>query len=510
MVKKLFALLLLASLFTPAAAMAQSGNNELSVTVSPAVFELAGNPGDIIDASLTFANDSNQPLAGFIEAQGLVPIDDIIDQGRRSQFDASSWITLAESSLAFEGNTQQEVEFQVAIPESANPGGHYAFLTLKPGIIQSETSDTTILPELSASVFITVAGDIVEQAELVEEDLEMGNVTRGTTTELSFRVRNTGNVHILPAPRITILKDGKQIEILSLQPQLILPNTEKTFSVDWESDVDFGTYSVKAEMTYGNQSIPLASSEYEFLVVPNFGQILLAVMLLPLIIFVIIKYKNIPRTIAVLRGHAHLRTKNYKLDAGDERLPKPISGTRTINEIAKEIEREPKRVLGYPETKDDTFFEENRKETQEKKASEDAKETKKVERPEVLSTTKVTEGSDTTTFITQTSASTIVREKSPFFDPQDIPSTPSEPTKIHVNDEPAPAPKPKTTKKAPAKKTTPKKTSAKKTAAKKKTPSKKSAAKKKTPTKTTKKTTVKTKKKTPAKKSSTAAKKTKT
>ena len=59
MVKKFFALLLLASLFTPAAAMAQSGNNELSVTVSPAVFELAGNPGDIIDASLTFANDSN-------------------------------------------------------------------------------------------------------------------------------------------------------------------------------------------------------------------------------------------------------------------------------------------------------------------------------------------------------------------------------------------------------------------------------------------------------------------
>jgi hypothetical protein len=511
---------LLINMFIAGLATAQQAQ-QLGFAVSPAIFEVGGDPGDVVEGAVTFQNTSDFPVAGFISSDTLVPIDNIIDQARRSQFDASSWIEFDETSLAFDQNADIEVDFKVAIPEDANPGAHYALITLRPGAIQNESTDTLIAPELSASVFITVSGEINESAELIEDDLQLPNLTRNTSNKINFRVRNVGNVHILPSPKVTILKDGKPVEIFTLQPQLILPNTEKTFEVDWETNVDFGRYSVQAELVYGNESIPLASSEYEFLVLPNLMQIFLLVLLLPIVIFVLLKRKNIPRTMAVLRGHANFNSKNYSRPSGSEDLPKPTQGTRTIDEIADEIEKTP-NILGYPDISDEDFFEENK----ETPANKKPKQPKPDQPTKVISKTRIQEESKTT-FITQTSASTIVRERSPFFDPEtDEPqeakkievkhATDSKPKAAHEKTKKKPTKKAAAKKKTPSKKKAPAKKVTKKTTVKKpakttKTSPKKAANKKPVAKKpVTKKATMKKKsttKKTTAKKSSTAVKK---
>ena len=472
---------------------ANAQENELSFSLSPAIVEIVGEPGDLIESSVIFSNGGDLPTAGFLESDPLVPIDNIVDQARRSEFDASSWIEIDTRTVAFEAGVQKEVPFVINIPETANPGGHYALVTLKPGVIQGSVEDTVIIPELSASIFITVAGEINEQADIVDEDIKIGSVIRGRTVKLSFRIRNTGNVHILPAPRLIINKDDKPIEIFSLQPQLILPNTEKAFEIEWPADVDFGAYGIRVETTYGSESIPLNTPIYSFNVVPNFLQLVLYGLIASTIVWLIVKRKNIPRTIAVLRGHAHIRSRSYKRSGGDESLPKDKTDVRTLDEIAAEIERQERQpILGLPDRSDSKESDEITDLTQRTPAAK-----KPATKPKVISKTRLKDP-DKTTFITQTSASTIVREASPFFDPEAAEEQPA--VKIPVQeheDKPAKPVKRKTP--ATKKSTTAKKTAKKKAPAKKAVATKK-ATPKKTATKTAKKTAKTTVVKTPAKK----------
>ncbi len=499
------ATLIIATSLFPSEARAQSGEHELIFSVSPAIVEVAGNPGETIEASVTFANPSDKAAAAFIVSDALVPIDNIVDQSRRSEFDASAWIELETSTVAFDAKTRSKIPFKITIPELANPGSHYALLTLKPGVIEGPSQDTVILPELSASIFITVAGNINEEAELVEEDLEIPNLTMGSDNTLDFRIRNTGNVHILPTPKLSILKDGKPIEIFSLQPQLILPNTEKTFSVEWDTDVSIGAYSLQAELTYGTQSIPLSSSQHEFWVLPNPLHVFLLILGSPLIITLLIKRRNLPRTLAVLRGHANFSGKPYKRDPGQEDLPdttkKEVS--RTLDEIAKELEKR-KPVLGLPVHRHKAETDEIKQMTKEAPPPPSPPPPKK--KPVVISKTRQ-QSSDKTTFITQTSASTIVREASPFFDPDADTEQPAKKIPItHADDD---AGKPKKTKKPktspkPKKKPAIKKIAATRPKQSTKTTRNKPAAKKTATKKPTKSTTKsKTAKKTTTKKAST-------
>ena len=485
--------------FAPADAQTQ----ELQLSVSPAVFEVVGDPGATINGEVTFTNNHDSPVAGFITTQALVPIDNIVDQARRSQFDASAWLDIAVPMLAFEPQSRQTVAFTIAIPEDANPGSHYALLTLKPGIIQNETDVTTIFPELSASIFITVSGDIVEDAELIAEDLHIGNLTRKTDNQLSFRIRNTGNVHILPSPRLSILKGDKPIEIFSLQPQLILPNTEKVFFVDWDTDVDFGRYSLRAESTYGTAGIPLSMQAHQFLVLPNFLQLFAVFLLLPGLVFLILKRRNIPRMLAVLRGHANYSGKKYKDHAGAEDLPASPDNARTVGEIAQEIEKSPS-ILGLPS--EDYLNQVSSDAIATKPASTAVKPTP----TKLISKTKV-DDHDKTTFITQTTASTIVRERSPFYDPdQDEPKPAKKiPIQLHedIEEPEASAKKPPTTMKAKAKKTiAPSAKKKTKSPTKKTKPAKKVATNKKAPKSTA---VIKSPKKSTAKPKSTPKPKTK-
>lgn len=469
---------------------AEVDQSALELGLSPAIVEIALHPGDSSPASVIYANTGARPIAATIVTDTLIPIDNVIDQGKRSQFDASSWIELETPTMIIDAGKQETVNFVINVPEDANPGGHYALITLKPGIIQgSNSGDTIILPEISASMFITVAGEIQELAEIVEDDLQISNLTRGRDNKINFRIRNIGNVHILPSPHLTILKDSKPIEVFSLQPQLILPNTEKTFEVTWPTDVSFGKYSLQAELTYGNQSIPLSSAQYEFLVLPSITQFVLLGLLSPFLLLLIFRYKNIPRMMAVLRGHANYSGSGskFKFKSDDTTLPKPSQESQPISDIAKEIERQP-QILGLPDDHSDSHLEEA---PPKPKSPTPAKATAKSrKKPKILSRNKI-EQNNKTTHITQTEASTIIREKSPFYDPDDEPIEPSRVITIDVSHDDD----------LPEKKSPPVKTPPKKEVPQKKTPANKPLKR------TTTKRKSSTAKKVSAKKNATSKKK---
>lgn len=432
---------------------ASDENTSIGYTVSPAIIELTGKPGESFSSELTFQNLAENPTTATVTTDSLIPIDNIIDQGKRSQFDASSWIDVPKPNLIFDAGDLQTLKFNVSIPENANPGGHYAFINLRSGVVaRADSSKAKVAPQLGVSVFITVEGEVNEIAEIVQSDLEISNLVRGTNNEISFRVRNLGNVHILTSPKVSISRSGERIESINVPAQLILPNTEKTFTAEWNADVSFGKYELTAEMTYGSQSIPLASIPTSFYVTPSIGLILLIILVVPLLAFAIIRYKNIPKVIQVLKGNANLSSGKFKASAGSENLPKiKTLDNRPINELAEELNNDSKKPSYtnkyYPpiNTNDehttptfigkDTDSEPINKQQESKQQNQTTQNTVSKEptefansaqsidddttnqaKPHVSSTT-ILKTDEHTTFITQTSASTIIREQSPTFNP---------------------------------------------------------------------------------------------
>ncbi len=398
---------------------AQSQTSDINFSLSPAILELVADPGDIFTSSLSFVNQSSHPTAGHLSANSFIPIDTIVDQTKRSQFDASSWISIKNPDQIFAPSTEHSVDFTVSVPPQAEAGSHYTLITLKPGVVADDNNSTTVLPEISASIFITVTGSLNEKAELISDFDQISRVYRNKSTKLSFRIRNTGNVHILPSPKISILKNNKRIKVFNMTPQLILPNTEKTFSINWNDvGVNFGSYTMQAELTYGSENIPLASSPHKFLVLPSLFYMFLVLTSSILGIILLIKRRNIPRMIAVLKGNANFSSGKFKRNPGPEDLPHKAKAASPITEVIVAFEH-PSDILGLEDSQ-----------RSERRSNEESKPRKTIKqkrvRPKIISTSLNNDASKTT-FITQTESSTIVRE---------APSTPqlSKPKTIKVRD----------------------------------------------------------------------------
>ena len=446
-------LLLLASHF--GLANAQFDNEQIGFTINPAIVEISADTEKKTTHSFLVETTSLSPVPVTIESKSLIPIDNIIDLERREEFDASKWIDIKEANYILEPNKPIEISFDVTVPDNATPGGHYATIAItKLDILDPQSNlGPSIIPEIGVNVFINVPGEVVEKAELDTAGLARSYIARSNETKFELGVLNRGNVHFTASPTLTIRDGEKLIEKIVLPPQLILPNTVKSFDALWDADASFGKYQIEAELVYGNTSTLLKSQPTELWVGPNIAQLLGLLLVAVFILTLIIKWRNVPRMINVLRGRATFGVAQYKGHSGADDLPKVGKDTQSISEIAREIEQTP-NILGLQDTTDESFCEENKRETHE---SIDPPKSKPQVKPEIISQTRVTD-QDKVTYITQTSGSTIVRESSPFYTPEK--ETVSEPKKIAVlhHDElvskptettkPAPAAK----KKAPTKK----------------------------------------------------------
>jgi hypothetical protein len=424
--------LALASPSTPFTSQAHGQAQELGFSINPAIIDIGAEGQSSSQHTFTIQSTSPDPIPVIVEAKSLLPIDTILDQSRRSEFDASSWISIDENSFILEPNKPQVVTFTLEVPKNANPGGHYATINITPLNVQNAAApneSTKIIPQIGTTVLITVPGNVIERAELDTANLLPERITKGKQTSLSFKVRNTGNVHLLVGPKLSIYKGDTLVEVFTLQPQLILPNTEKTFSEDWMANESYGSYTARAELIYGTSSVPLSSPPYAFSILPPLLEIGLSVFLGLIILFVLINIRKVPKAIDALKGRVHQAPKRFKAFAGVSEIKRPHGELTPPDEVAKALSEE--SILGLPdfpkvEVMDWDEEDENEAQTYPNKKAEPN------EKPhrDILSTT-VVQNNNTVTRIVQTSSSTIVREQK---SPEEVTSTSQEPRKITVLD----------------------------------------------------------------------------
>lgn len=415
----------------------QAQQSPINLSVFPAINEFVIEAGESLESEISIENTSATPLPLAVSASSMLPFESVKSDDQH-RFDASQWISFSSETLAIESDELIIVDYEIIVPEDAAPGGHYAQINVRP--LQPTTTDelndnynAQVVPQLSALVLITVPGDIVEAAEinLIEPT---DKLPANALKETEFVMTNTGNVHLLVSPTITITKNDQTIDNYTYPPQLILPGTERSYQRQWTGGS--GQYEVRVSALYGSDNVPLEDQMQVSVTVPAW-QLILAGSAGVLILLLILRVRHLPRVFDALRGRSVSIIGSYKSTARDqEQIDEEAEAS--YSEVIAELERQ-RSILGLPsapktkltnavETAIDSTADQIRHDELERRTTAKTDELK--QQAKAIRATVSEEphpDSNTKTVVIQTGASTIVREE-PLHDTPGV----TTPTKINV------------------------------------------------------------------------------
>lgn len=246
-----------------------------TIAVSPAVFDVATRPGDRTDLILTVRNGNDVSLPISIAIQSLVS-NDIDDFYINPAYDAKQWLELEDDTYILDSKEVKQIPVTITVPEDASPGGHYAQISVRGLSLEADPSlrgESLVIPEVNASVFITVDGDIKESFRIQSQNLGPFQATRQSLVTSVFSIENNGNVHNLISPKIIILKDKTIVSEYVLPPRIVLPDLTAQFTHEWVIPEEYGSYEIQVEFLYGNSQETVKSKKETMYITPPLNQL---------------------------------------------------------------------------------------------------------------------------------------------------------------------------------------------------------------------------------------------
>lgn len=248
--------------------------NETSLSVAPAILELAVNQGDVIERILYVQNGGPTPVPVSIEIQSLLSGDSLLLNESTRNHDAKNWIELAESQFILSSQERRAVPLKISVPQDASSGGYYAQISVRGLSLETSSQQTSsiIVPEVSVSVLMTLAGEINESIYIEPVDIVPVQTSPGSEHTVSMDIENTGNVHGLVAPELVVEKNGIE-EILRFAPRVLLPGSSATFTEIWTSPKEFGSYQAHVRVRYGNDAEYYTTKKESLYVTPSYTKL---------------------------------------------------------------------------------------------------------------------------------------------------------------------------------------------------------------------------------------------
>ncbi len=243
--------------------------NATSLSVTPPLFQLSAEPGQIWQSSIKVINTNDFPLTVYaqpvnFEAQGengrgrFLPI---LEQETDGQT-LAEWISVSEAPIIIDPESSKEVPFVVNLPDEVPPGGHFAaiFIGTRPPE-ETESMAVRTSQVVSSLFFLTVSGDVIERGSIREFSVE-NSFTEVPTGRFVLRFQNEGNVHVRPRGNITIYNMwGKERGVIPINQQgnfgNVLPSSVRKFEFSWAGEptlADIGRYTAEVVLGYGSNN----------------------------------------------------------------------------------------------------------------------------------------------------------------------------------------------------------------------------------------------------------------
>lgn len=247
-----FIFFLTAFYLSPSNVFAQAGR---ALTIIPPKFELFSKPGDSSVEKIRVKNESDVPVTYSILVEDFSTSGEegqvVLEEGETdTSFSLAKWIELETRDLILQPNEEKTIGFVINVPRNAEPGGHYASV-----LFQSQTQDipgnAAVASRVGSLVLLRVSGNIQESATLETFTIGATHVQKGPVT-FTMRVRNDGNVHIIPQGKIVVTNIfNRVVAEIPVDSRNVLPGAIRKMDTIWDQERLFGRYKATLISTYG-------------------------------------------------------------------------------------------------------------------------------------------------------------------------------------------------------------------------------------------------------------------
>ncbi|MEI8361026.1 MAG: hypothetical protein WCG01_02775 [bacterium] len=327
MKKTLFALFVLVGCFmTGAFAEAQSAQG-LALSISPPLYKVNLNPGEAWGSVVKVINNNPYEMMVYAQVldfksgeQGGVEFikNNLSDQATSTdKFALSQWVNITSEPVRIPAFGSQDVQFTIATPANASPGGHYAAIMVgtEPPDNTGGGSNIKVSSKLASLILARVSGDVIEKGDIKEFSVGK-SVSADLKADFNVIFENSGNTHLQPKGEISITNIfGQKRATIMVNNQAdygnVLPNSVKRWQFNWQGDsslFDAGLMKADLLMTYGGdtkESLVRTIYFWTFSMKPTL--IVLGVIIIPLLLIIFIIRLYIRRSINNLREQAMIR-----------------------------------------------------------------------------------------------------------------------------------------------------------------------------------------------------------
>jgi len=254
----LFAILIIGGIILGKVVFAQT-----AIGISPLIFELTGNQGEVIENYLKIYNPSGDIIGIKMEVEDIAPSGEagqvIVELPETETYSLAKWIKTEPQEFDLAPGEEKFVKFTILVPDNAEPGGHYGtVLAGTKSMAGPGATGAAIVQRVGALVLLTVPG--VMKEELVVKDFSTPRYLEYGPIPFTIRFENKGTVHVKPTGYVTVTNWlGQKVGDAGFSPFNVLPGGVRKFETTLDKKwLLAGKYTATLSGSYGMSNIPFA------------------------------------------------------------------------------------------------------------------------------------------------------------------------------------------------------------------------------------------------------------
>lgn len=228
----------------------------LAFEISPAILDVAVNPGSGEQKFIHLVNDEKQTVTYLVTVQKFIPSGENGQQEFLPPSDTSGlpdWTFVDAPNVTLKPGEAINFPVSFRIPANASAGTYTeaVFFSLAPQPGQGNVATT---PRIGALVFLTVNGTVVEKQVLDSFSSDKDSYHK-LPVSFTLRVRNDGNTVEVPTGTITIRNLFGQVSHtipVNAEGSRVLPGSTRYLNAAWDQAWGFGPYTATLAMDKTN------------------------------------------------------------------------------------------------------------------------------------------------------------------------------------------------------------------------------------------------------------------
>lgn len=297
---KLFSVLILLGMISMfiLAPIAKAEDNVAGVIISPPLKEREMKAGTSYSDIIRVTNPN-----ATADLRVMISVEDFIAEGEEgkqaflnpddntSRYSLGKWINIGKE-LTLKANETKEIRYAIAVPENAEPGGHYGVIFFSPSLIKKGQpvtgSGVMAVPKVGGLILLTVPGDIAYGGNIIEFETDRKLfLNNENLIKFLTRFENQSTVHVKVQGDIVVKNIlGREVAKIKVNEtsRNTLPESISRFNNEWKKKYGFLRYSAAVNLAFGKNQI--ATGDLTFWIIP-WKLVLIVLVILILLIWIL-------------------------------------------------------------------------------------------------------------------------------------------------------------------------------------------------------------------------------